>query len=197
MPELERGAGYETLISRVARDPALVAAAVLIATGHILAVRNTAMSRSIARCIFGLKSFVLNTVNEALRDPERATSDPLICAILILAGHEGLQGKPLSPERFQNTGCALLKSRSQGRALAGSSENFHIHMRGLVQMINLRGGLSRLNETQKYLEAFVIWQDTNVSAILRCEPYWKLAENHTKELPSVTPNPAMWLLKDV
>jgi hypothetical protein len=70
-------------------------------------------------------------------------------------------------------------------------------MRGLVQMINLRGGLSRLNESQKFLEEYIIWQDTNVCAIMGCEPYWKQTENQTPGLPSVSPYPAMWLLKEV
>ncbi|USW57054.1 Putative fungal transcription factor [Septoria linicola] len=170
MPEHKRGYGYETLISRIARDPALVSAAVLIATGHILSVRNSGMSGNIARCIFESKNFVLNTVNEALRDPTRATTDPLVCAILILASHEGLQGK---------------------------HENYHIHMTGLVQMINMRGGLSVLNETQKSLEAFIIWQDTNVAAVAGCEPYYKQTVNRTEGLPVVKANPLMWLLKDV
>lgn len=95
MPELKRGAGYETLASRIARDPALVSAAALVSTGHILAIRNTTMSQHIARCIIELEAFVLNVVNEALRDPTRSTSDSLICAILILASHEGLQGRSL------------------------------------------------------------------------------------------------------
>ncbi|KAI5362993.1 putative fungal transcription factor [Septoria linicola] len=170
MPEHKRGYGYETLISRIARDPALVSAAVLIATGHILSVRNSGMSGNIARCIFESKNFVLNTVNEALRDPTRAITDPLVCAILILASHEGLQGK---------------------------HENYHIHMTGLVQMINMRGGLSVLNETQKSLEAFIIWQDTNVAAVAGCEPYYKQTVNRTEGLPVVKANPLMWLLKDV
>jgi hypothetical protein len=93
MPTHPRGTGYETLTSRIIRDPALVGTAVLVATGHILSIRNTAMSRNVARCIFELKSFVLSVVNEALRDPQRACSDPLICAVLILASHEGLQGE--------------------------------------------------------------------------------------------------------
>lgn len=79
----------------------------------------------------------------------------------------------------------------------GSTENFHVHMRGLVQMINLRGGLSRLNETQKLFEEYIVWQETNVSAIMQCEPYWKQTKEHSKGLPVVDANPAMWLLKEV
>jgi hypothetical protein len=77
----------------------------------------------------------------------------------------------------------------------GYRENFHVHMRGLVQMINLRGGLSRLNDAQRYLERFVRWQDTHVSAIMGCEPYWKQANNPTEGLPTVQPNPRLWLLQ--
>lgn len=97
------------------------------------------MSPLIARCIWELRSFVTRTINEALRDPERGTCDALIGAVLILAKHEGLQGK---------------------------ADSYHIHMRGLVQMINLRGGLVSLNRRQKYLESMVNWQDANVSAVM-------------------------------
>lgn len=93
MPTAPAGTGYGILTSAVAQDPAMVATAVLVAAGHILSIRDNGMSGNVARWIFELKSFVLNVVNEALRDPERATSDVLVCAVLILAGHEGLQGE--------------------------------------------------------------------------------------------------------
>ncbi|KJY01832.1 hypothetical protein TI39_contig278g00065 [Zymoseptoria brevis] len=170
MPSAPAGTGYQTLTSRIIDDPALVGTAVLVAAGHILSIRNTTMSINVARCIFELKHFVLNIVNEALRDPSRATSDALICAVLILASHEGLQG---------------------------STASFHVHMRGLVGMINLRGGLSQINSNQKFLERYVIWQDTNVCAVMRCEPYWSRTVRHTEGLQEVKPDPAMWLLKEV
>lgn len=94
MPNDPRGSGYEIFTSALVHDPALVRMAILIATEHIMSIRNKEMSPNVARCILGLKTFVLKAVNEALNVPERATSNALICAVLILASHEGLQGEP-------------------------------------------------------------------------------------------------------
>ena len=128
------------------------------------------MSPLVARCIWELRSFVTRTINEALQDPERGTCDALIGAVLILATHEGLQGK---------------------------ANSYHIHMRGLVQMINLRGGLVSLNRRQKYLESMVKWQDANVSAVMgNKQTYYSLCDHPSTDLPEVTPCPALWPLTD-
>lgn len=168
MRDLEPGSGAETLIPGISKDPALIATAVLIAAGHMLAIRNAPMSQNISRCIYELRNFVIAHLNSAIQDPERAISDPLLVAVLILATHEGFQG---------------------------SVDNYHIHMRGLIQMINMRGGLHKLDESQPYIKKLIIWQDTNVATIMKCKPYYFSAKN-SAEAPTVTPNPRLWLLMD-
>lgn len=168
MPDLGPNSGAHTMLPKIFKDPALLSTAALIATGHMLSIRNVAMTSNVARCIFELRRCVFNQINAALRDPKRAMSDPLIVTVLIIASHEGLQG---------------------------SAENYHIHMQGLVRMINLRGGLTNLNNDQQYMKELVIWQDTNVATILGCKPYHKLTDN-SSDAPTVEPNPRLWLLKD-
>lgn len=59
----------------------------------------------------------MRTINEALDDPVRATSDHLIIAVLLLATCE---------------------------ALHGMQESYPVHMLGLMNMVNCRGGLRAL-----------------------------------------------------
>lgn len=169
MPDRPPRYGYTTMITGVAQDPAFVAVAALISAGHILSIRNSPMSQVVAQGVGRLRSLVLNTINTALRDPKRACSDPLLCAVLIMATHEGLQG---------------------------STQSYHIHMKGLVQMINMRGGLDGVNDVQPFVSSLIAWQDTNVSTILGIPPYHKLARG-AENAPVVKPNPMMWLLRDV
>lgn len=94
-------------------------------------------------------------------------SDAILVAILILAGYEGLRG---------------------------SRESYHVHMRGLVQMINMRGGLSKLNDSSPHLRELVMWHDVNVSTVLRCPPYRsEMVDADCDQV--VSANPRMWLLK--
>lgn len=168
MPDMPPGSGYEILVPRISKDPALLATAILIAAGHLLAIRRAPMSQDTMRCIYELRDFVIHSINEAIQDPERAVSNPLLVAILIVASHEGLQG---------------------------SAKNYHIHMQGLLRMINLRGGLSKLNESQPYFREYIVWQDTNVAAIMGCKPYHLLADG-SAGAPTVKPDSRMWLLLD-
>lgn len=168
MPNAPPGAGYQVFFPGVAKDPAFLATAVLVATGHLLTVRKAPVSQNTIRCIYELRDFVIRTINKAIQDPERALSISLLAAVLIIASNEALQGSPA---------------------------NYHIHMKGLVKMINLRGGLSRLNDEQPYMREFIIWQDTNVATIMGCKPYHLLADG-AEEAPSVVPDTQLWTAID-
>lgn len=172
--------GYRTLITTIPQDPALVAVSSLNSASHILAVRSApisqylynrsdSVSQLVTHCIGRLRGLALDRINAALGDPKRACSDPLICAVLLMAAHEGLQG---------------------------SRQNYDIHMKGLIQMINLRGGLSAINDSKPFLGPFIAWQDTNIATILRTPLYHKMALG-AELAPVVTPNPMAFLLRGV
>lgn len=168
MPNAPPGSGYQFFFPGVAKDPAFLATAVLVATGHLLTVRGAPVSQNTISSIYELRNFVIRTINTAIQDPTRALSISLLAAVLIIASNEALQG---------------------------SAENYHIHMKGLVKMINLRGGLSRLNDEQQFMREFIIWQDTNVATVMGCRPYHLLADG-ADEAPSVVPDTQLWTAID-
>lgn len=92
-------------------DPALVASCILLS----LTLRNPP-SREIAPML-RLRGHVIRSINEALDDPSRATSDYVISAVSLLAMYE---------------------------AYHGFRESYPVHMFGLMRMINHRGGFKQL-----------------------------------------------------
>ncbi|EME40841.1 hypothetical protein DOTSEDRAFT_74411 [Dothistroma septosporum NZE10] len=165
-PDMPPGEGSREMLGRLSEDPALIATAALIGTSHIVDILYSRLDTLISRCIMDLRGFVTRTINGALRDPERGTCDAVIGAVLLLATDEGLQGQ---------------------------IESYHAHMRGLVQMINIRGGLISLNRRQLYLESLVKWQDANVSVAMgNKQTYYSMCDNPSLDLPEVTPCLSLW-----
>ncbi|KAF2163410.1 hypothetical protein M409DRAFT_57318 [Zasmidium cellare ATCC 36951] len=167
--EVDPKSSSQMLTSAIMVDPAPLGAALLIAAGHIASIRARPMTKKVAKGIYAIRGHVLRTINKTMQNHERAVSDLILVAILILAGHQALQA---------------------------SIESYHGHMRGLVQMINIRGGLAKLNETSPYLRELIMWHDVNVSTIVGCLPYRRLMIDRAND-QVVEANSRMWLLKDV
>lgn len=67
--------------------------------------------------VLELRGYVLRRINQALEDQSRATSDAMLAAVLLLATFEALHG------------------------LVGV---YPVHMMGLMDMVNQRGGFQAL-----------------------------------------------------
>ena len=51
------------------------------------------------------------------------------------------------------------------KLLFGTPDNFHLHMEGLEQMINVRGGLQSIRSSNQDLELFITWSVFRLSVI--------------------------------
>jgi hypothetical protein len=111
-------------------EPSTMYAILLMAASHYCAVNPH--SANLIDLLY-LKSRALTEINAALRDPERATSDAVIGAVMKMAACE---------------------------AVFGDSAVFSAHMRGLSLMLNMRGGLGTLG-LDGLLERMVVWIDLN------------------------------------
>ena len=111
-------------------EPSTMYAVLLMAASHYCAVNPH--SANLIDLLY-LKSRALTEINAALRDPERATSDAVIGAVMKMAAYE---------------------------AVFGDSAVFSAHMRGLSLMLNMRGGLGTLG-LDGLLERMVVWIDLN------------------------------------
>ena len=111
-------------------EPSTMYAVLLMAASHYCAVNPH--SANLIDLLY-LKSRALTEINTALRDPNRATSDAVIGAVMKMAAYE---------------------------AVFGDSAVFSAHMRGLSLMLNMRGGLGTLG-LDGLLERMVVWIDLN------------------------------------
>lgn len=107
-------------------DPASMYAILLMSASHRLTLLPSASSYS---SLLALKSRALSAVNAALACPSRRTSDATIGAVAKLAAFE---------------------------ALAGNGAAFATHMRGLREMLKLRGGFGELG-MEGLLERMILW----------------------------------------
>lgn len=94
--------------------------------------------------VLQLEEFLIRRINAALKQPGRAISDPMLVAVALCAAYEVKNGNP---------------------------QAYHIHMKGLMQMIDMRGGLAAVGRDDPYLERMLIWHDVNTSQIVGHEGY--------------------------
>lgn len=90
-----------------------------------------------------LKSKAISSINTSLKDSDSPTSDELIGAVAKMASYE---------------------------AMFGDQPTYEMHMRGLVKMVQLRGGLSSLG-LGGLLARICVWIDRN-SAFINHSPVY-------------------------
>lgn len=115
-------------------EPSTMYAVLLMAASHYCAINPH--SANLIDLLY-LKSKALTEINNALRDPKRATSDAVIGAVMKMAAYE---------------------------AVFGDSAVFSAHMKGLSLMLKMRGGLATLG-LDGLLERMVVWIDLNAAFI--------------------------------
>lgn len=125
-------------------DPILLSTAVLLGVRNQLDVLGRCIDGQTFASVLQIERFLMRSINEALGDPIRGISDQMLIAVALCAAYEIKHG----------TGAC-----------------YHIHMRGLVQMIHLRGGLLAIGPTDPYIVRLLTWIDTNTSKIAGCRPY--------------------------
>lgn len=135
---------WERFYRFIFTDPVLLTVALLITIRYrleFLGYRNRAKD---FMQVLQLEDFLIKRVNAALKQPDRAVSDPMLVTVALCAAYEVKNGNP---------------------------DAYHIHMKGLMRMIDLRGGLPALGESDPYLERMLIWHDVNTSKIIGHEGY--------------------------
>lgn len=138
-------------------DPVVLNLAILLKTRILLQIRGSETHPKHLEHALRFRGYMIRRFNAELSDPVRRISDQMLVAVLMFAVHE---------LHFV------------------SAEAYHVHMNGLVQMINLRGGMAEIGRTDPYLERFLIWHDANASHEAGCEPFCRRVEEPSVlELP--------------
>ena len=138
------GSGF-IFVPLVFTHPVLLATAVLIGVRNHLDVQGRRVESNTLVDVLRIEQFITRSINNALADPVRGITDQMLLAVALCASYEIKHG---------NGAC------------------YHMHMRGLVQMINLRGGLLAISEPDPYVLRVLFWLDVNSTKLAGCKPYF-------------------------
>lgn len=127
---------WERFYAFVFQDPIMISTALLLTARHFLETLGRPPQGKDLVHIRNLEQHLVRRINRALSDP-RGISDHVLVAVSLCAAYDGKHGNP---------------------------ESYDIHMRGLVQMIKLRGGLPEVGR-DPYVERLLLWQDANASKV--------------------------------
>lgn len=145
----------------VPTEPVLIIIAILaIAHYKIDTLRRTSPARDLFHTQ-RIETFLLGAINHALSDPIRGISDQMLIAVILIAAYE-------------------IKHRN--------AANYHVHTRGLVEMINLRGGLARIAKSDPYVEQLLLFQDAKTAILAGNEGYLKFMPNSMQQYPANPPD---------
>ncbi|KAL8805964.1 MAG: hypothetical protein Q9182_001621 [Xanthomendoza sp. 2 TL-2023] len=166
IPELDhpgaKGALRSIWFPAVIAEQATLNVVILTAAFHYLSINNLQCAPEV---LYKLKQDAITSINRGLQDPQRAISDQLIGAVAKMAAYEA--------------------------GFAGDEAQYHIHMKGLLKMVELRGGLQSLG-MNGLLARMLLWIDLNAAFVLQTQLYF----SHTNALPGHTvpePNPGHFL----
>lgn len=150
-------------------DPVTLTTAILLTSRHQFEVLGRDSSGEDGVRIANMERFLLQSINDALKDPVRGISDQLLVAVALYAAYEIKHGNP---------------------------SRYHIHMSGLVQMINLRGGLREIGQQDPYAELLLLWQDANTSKLAGITGYLQNMNNSLEQSSRrPKPNPRIFQLR--
>jgi hypothetical protein len=144
---------WEKFYAYIFTDPMLLTVAILLTIRHQFEVfgRDASSRSPDGARILNIERFLLKSINEALKDPVRSISDQMLVAVILYAAYE-------------------IKH--------GTGERYHIHMRGLLQILNLRGGLREVGRQDPYTERLLLWQDANTAQLAGVESYLGRLDNN-------------------
>lgn len=129
-------------------DPCSAIASIILTVLYLTAGRRHS-NKTLWHPILRLRGLLFRAINAALDEPSRALSEPCMIAVALSAAFE-LEYDP-------------------------TMQSYRTQMGGLMLMINLRGGLSKIGETDPRAEHFYLWHIANTAKISGYGHYYEAA----------------------
>ncbi|KAL8836927.1 MAG: hypothetical protein Q9170_002727 [Blastenia crenularia] len=146
VPELDhpgaKGSLRSIWFSMVITEQASLNVTILFAITHCISIYQT---QGRPEVLYQLKEETIASINRALKDPDLAISDQIIGAVARMAAYEA--------------------------GFAEDAKQYHIHMKGLTKMVELRGGLECLG-LDGVLARMLLFVDLNAAFLLRTKLYF-------------------------
>ncbi|KAI4198912.1 MAG: hypothetical protein LQ350_004977 [Teloschistes chrysophthalmus] len=115
----------------------------------VLTAATNSISVGRAQCdpsiLVKFKEHAISSINQALRGTNPVITDRLIGAAAKMAAYEA--------------------------GFAGDEKQYHVHMKGLIKMVELRGGLNSLG-MNGLLARMLLWVDLNAAHVLKTATYF-------------------------
>ncbi|CAG7939824.1 unnamed protein product [Penicillium nalgiovense] len=162
-------------------DPALFTAFMFGALCHLRVqwqnnwVPGTVFGPRERRALLLCEMESIKLINQAVRDPNRAISDAVLLSVICMAHH---QAEEKSAQQHRRTPFNPPFPRLQWIDVYGCLPPNMIHIKGLLQLIKLRGGLA--NIPTEGLAATISFSDImscSVLCIHPCFDFWPLADS--------------------
>ncbi|KAJ5951667.1 uncharacterized protein N7479_010080 [Penicillium vulpinum] len=177
-------------------DPALFTAFMFGSLCHLRVqwqnnwVQGTVFGQRERRALQLCEMESIKLINQAVRDPNRAVSDAVLLSVICMAHHQAEEG---SVQQHRRTPFDPPFPRLQWIDVYGCLPPNMIHIKGLLQLIKLRGGLA--NIPTEGLAATISFSDIMSCSVLSIHPcfdFWPLADCRlglsTQELLGFSPS---------
>ena len=138
-------------------EPALFYVRLLFASGDL--VRLGCLSREVS---YWLRSQAIEAINQAIKDPARATSDPLILAIGRIALHESLYGDRHASNTMHRPAQQRMILLRGGMSQLQFPELVKRLMRWSDSVMSMRGGTERFIEDEAEKPNFTVTESVDV-----------------------------------
>ncbi|KAK4622231.1 hypothetical protein CLAFUR4_07376 [Fulvia fulva] len=142
MPAMKPGSTWLRFWEYIWTDPAIMIGAVLLTVTFRLQMWEKPPDHPHWYHLLHLRGFFIRTIDAAFRDPVRCTCDQMLVAVALASAFEVKYNQNMD-------------------------QGYHTHMRGLVKMVRMRGGLAQIATTDPFLERFLLWHVANTSALPR------------------------------
>ena len=147
-PFYKQNSTWKRFYDFVFREPARLAIVILLTARHQLSLSKSELEGQDLVHMLNIERSLISSINSALQDPVRGISDHMLLAISLWSAYEI---KHLNANHYQ------------------------VHMTGLMNMINLRGGLSVVENHDPDLVKVLVRQDVKMSKIAGGEPFFEAA----------------------
>lgn len=151
----------------VLSDSASLIAAILIAIVRLTRSKR-ASEPAIWYHLWQIRGFLFRSINAALDDPLRALSEPIMVAVALSSAYEA-EHDP-------------------------STVQYRTQMDGLMRMITLRGGLSKIGEEDPWSELFYLWHITNTTSRTGCPQIYDAVRRTSRLVEGPRADADTWLL---
>ncbi|PON29831.1 hypothetical protein TGAM01_v201197 [Trichoderma gamsii] len=168
IPELDQPGNAGLLRSRWFRmattEMSTFQVVLLLAAGNFVSVKGAVPAEQ-GFNLHQLRGDAIRSINYAMNDQAKATSDSIIGAVAKLASFESMHG---------------------------SEADFRLHMEHTIRLVNMRGGLNNLG-LGGLLRRMLIWIDVNGNFLYKKPRYWP-GENFDGSKDSISePNPERFI----